>query len=134
MKRFRVSYKDINDINKARIFQAEAIDRGLGDAIMNWIDAEYDVDSHTDGTDVWYTDEYGEQVTAMHIENIVEIDPDEAYYLPSGDWDKVCGSEYPTCLDRETAERLAKEWEKDFDELWREASNSEIEEFGVYSG
>ena len=43
------------------------------------------------------------------------------------------GSEYPICVDRKEAERLTREWnEEDFDEVWREASEDEISEYGRY--
>ena len=43
------------------------------------------------------------------------------------------GSEYPVCVDRKEAERLAREWNKeDFDEVWREATENEIAVYGRY--
>jgi len=47
------------------------------------------------------------------------------------------GSEYPVCVDRAEAERLCREWNDgihalDFDEIWREASEEEIAQYGRY--
>lgn len=69
-----------------------------------------------------------------------ESDP-KPYYLPNSDnWDSFFGSESPVCIDREEAERLLYEWhglpgtndDMEFDDLWREADEDEIAEYGTY--
>ena len=42
------------------------------------------------------------------------------------------GSEYPICVDRKEAERLAREWNSEFDEIWHEATENEIADYGWY--
>ena len=66
MKKYRVIYKDMNGITREHSFAAMAEDVDLGNVIMEWVDNEYNVDSsQTDGTDVWYTDQDGEQIIVM---------------------------------------------------------------------
>ena len=73
MKKFRICYQNENGVGKEITLEAPSVDRGLGDALMDYADNEYDVDSQTDGTDVWYEDENGEQITVMHITSITEV-------------------------------------------------------------
>lgn len=65
----------------------------------------------------------------------------KTYYLPTSEnWDTVFWSDEPICIDREEAERLLYEWhglpgdntDVAFDELWREATDEEIDEYGKY--
>lgn len=69
-----------------------------------------------------------------------ESDP-KPYYLPtSAYWDSAFGSQFPVCIDHEEAERLLYEWhglpgandDMEFDDLWREADEDEIAEYGTY--
>lgn len=70
--KFKVCLKDQTGIGTTHIFDAESMDRGLGDRILEWVDGEYDVDSQTDGADIWYEKEDGEQVILFRIMNIGE--------------------------------------------------------------
>ena len=65
MKKYRVIYKDMDGITREHSFAAIAEDIDLGNVIMEWVDKEYGIDSQTDGTDVWYTNQNGEQITIM---------------------------------------------------------------------
>lgn len=69
-----------------------------------------------------------------------ESDP-KPYYLPTNDhWHFVFQNVEPICIDREEAERLFDEWYgeygadigDEFDDLWREADEDEIAEYGTY--
>lgn len=72
--KYLVNYFDEDKIEREHIFEAERIDVDLGNVIMEWVDNSFGVDSQTDGTDVWYENEDGEQIIVMEIINISEID------------------------------------------------------------
>ena len=67
----------------------------------------------------------------------------KTYYLPTAAyWDTAFFNSEPICIALKEAERLYDEWyseyganygeETEFDDLWREASEEEIEEYGTY--
>lgn len=59
------------------------------------------------------------------------------YFADSEYMDNIYGSEYPVCIDYEEMKRLAGEWEMSIDELmeqFHEATEDEIEMYGVYNG
>lgn len=67
----------------------------------------------------------------------------KTYYLPTAAyWDTAFFNSEPICIDLKEAERLYDEWygeyganseeEIEFDDLWCEASEEEIEEYGTY--
>ena len=83
--KYRVSfYNAIEERREEKVFEAEAADFGLGQKIIDWVDETYEVDSDTDGTDVWYTNADGEQAMALTGIEIDEIkaelgSPDSEY-------------------------------------------------------
>lgn len=67
----------------------------------------------------------------------------KTYYLPTSEyWDTAFGSSEPVCVDRKEADRLYRDWYNEyganydektaFDDLWREADDDEIAEYGTY--
>lgn len=67
----------------------------------------------------------------------------KVYYLPTAEyWDTAFFDSEPICIDLKEAERLYDEWyseyganyeeNTEFDDLWREADDEEIEEYGTY--
>jgi hypothetical protein len=58
------------------------------------------------------------------------------YYLPNDgiDPDTIYGSEPVVCISAKEVARLSREWETDLMEHMREATQEEIEEYGVYDG
>ena len=67
----------------------------------------------------------------------------KTYYLPTADyWDTAFADSDPICVDRKEADRLYRDWygeygadyddRTDFDDLWREADEDEIAEYGTY--
>lgn len=66
----------------------------------------------------------------------------KTYYFPNSEYaDTVFGSEMPICIDKDELHRLANEWsnydengqsESDVIDRFHEATESEIEEYGVY--
>lgn len=55
------------------------------------------------------------------------------YYMADDEFaDKIFGDQYPVCLDKKEVERLSREWGVDVFEQMHEASQSEIDEYGVY--
>lgn len=69
--------------------------------------------------------------------------PNKTYYLPTSEyWDTAFFDSEPVCIDLKEAERLYSEWYEEyganyeenteFDDLWREADEEEIEEYGTY--
>ena len=56
----------------------------------------------------------------------------KTYYLPTTDWDAFFGNQEPVCIDKTERDRLAREWDMDIEEDFREATE-EIEEYGVYN-
>lgn len=71
-----------------------------------------------------------------------ESDP-KTYYLPTAAyWDTAFADSDPVCVDRKEAERLYSDWYGEyganyddttgFDDLWREADEDEIAEYGTY--
>lgn len=93
------------------------------------------------GAKVLIDEEDESQYDIRYIAVPVEIEP-EPYYLPTAEyWDSAIGSGEPVCIDREEAERLYNEWhglygannmdEVAFDDIWREATEAEIIEYGV---
>jgi hypothetical protein len=56
----------------------------------------------------------------------------KTYYLPTTDWDAFFGNQYPVCIDETERNRLAAEWNMDIEEDFREATDDEIAEYGVY--
>ena len=55
------------------------------------------------------------------------------YYLPTTDWDTFFGNQSPVCIDEAERDRLASEWGMDVNEDFREATEDEIAEYGVYN-
>ena len=58
----------------------------------------------------------------------------KVYYLPKDgiDPDTIYGAETIICLSENEVVRLSREWETDLMEQMREASQEEIEKYGVY--
>lgn len=57
----------------------------------------------------------------------------KTYYIcDSENFDNIFGNQYPVCITRTELMRLSTEWECDLMEQFHEASESEIEEYGVY--
>lgn len=56
----------------------------------------------------------------------------KTYYLPTTDWDTFFGNQHPVCIDEAERNRLASEWGMDVNEDFREATEDEITEYGVY--
>lgn len=78
------------------------------------------------------TDEEIEKLASMIAEMVVSAKAEMKTYYILRNMDGY-GSEYPICVDREEAERLVREWDKeDFDEVWREATEYEIATYGRY--
>jgi hypothetical protein len=78
------------------------------------------------------TDDEIEKLAVMIAEMVANAKAEMKTYYILNDMDGY-GSEYPICVDREEAERLVREWDKeDFDEVWREATEHEIATYGRY--
>ena len=73
MKTFEITYKDADNCTSTITLTAESAEE-LGQAIMDYIDEKYGVDSYTDGTSVWYTDEDGEQHIVMNCIEFEELE------------------------------------------------------------
>jgi hypothetical protein len=65
MKNYRITYRNEDGVRKELVLNAESMET-LGQAIIDYVDETYGVDSYTDGESVWYTDEDGEQHTVMN--------------------------------------------------------------------
>lgn len=75
--------------------------------------------------------------TADDINNYLEelyYDTHPTYYFPNSDvdLDSIYGNQDPVCIDEEELNRLAKEWGGDLFDRFHEASEKEIDQYGVY--
>lgn len=77
-------------------------------------------------------------LTLIHDEADRRIENQKTiYYLPTDDnWLTVFTNCSPCCITRSEAEYLLREWRnfddnRNFDELWREASDEEISNYGI---
>lgn len=67
-----------------------------------------------------------------------ELNMPKIYYIAKPEYaDAIYGDQLPICIDLAEVKRLAKEWDMTTEELleqMNEASDSAIEEHGVYNG
>lgn len=100
------------------------------DGMIAIIDGNYDEDGNPNTDPICIKEIFYEEVYG-------DVDQ-TTYYIAKPEYaDAIYGNQLPICLDLAEVKRLAKEWDMTTEELleqMNEASDSAIEEYGVYNG
>lgn len=115
--KYQINYKDENGATTA----IDTVVAGAG----------YTADDYIRGCEENADEEWCE----MLRRGTVTVEAEPLYIVTDGDEaDGVYGDQYPVCIPEEEVRRLSKEFGTDLFEVMHEASEEEIERYGVYEG